>query len=276
MLVAGLRGARRTPHPAGPVVRGLLARPVRRHLLRPGIRQRFLGLRGDLLPEPLLPRGPHARPGGHRLRAARAHRDRGLRRHRLRRRCRLGDVVFATVFVGGPWATGLALRLRRELAVANERLRVEQEEKTRRAIAEERSHDRPGAARRGGARHLGDRAAVARCTPDARPGRGEGPQRAWTPSSTPTPRHSATCDASSRSSGTPRVTARAPHHSPRCPGSTSCSRTSAGPGSRWRSSTAGDNRRRASGGGPLGVPDHPGGAHQRAQARGTCDRTGRS
>jgi signal transduction histidine kinase len=51
----------------------------------------------------------------------------------------LGDVVFATVFVGGPWATGLALRLRRELAVANERLRVEQEEKTRRAIAEERS-----------------------------------------------------------------------------------------------------------------------------------------
>jgi signal transduction histidine kinase len=51
----------------------------------------------------------------------------------------LGDVAFATVFVGGPWATGLALRLRRELAVANERLRVEQEEKTRRAIAEERS-----------------------------------------------------------------------------------------------------------------------------------------
>ena len=41
--------------------------------------------------------------------------------------------------MGGPWATGLALRLRRELAVANERLRVEQEEKTRRAIAEERS-----------------------------------------------------------------------------------------------------------------------------------------
>jgi signal transduction histidine kinase len=51
----------------------------------------------------------------------------------------LGDSVFATVFVGGPWATGLAIRLRRELAVANERLRVEQEEKTRRAIAEERS-----------------------------------------------------------------------------------------------------------------------------------------
>jgi len=51
----------------------------------------------------------------------------------------IGDVVFATVFVGGPWATGLALRLRRELSVANERLRVEQEERTRRAIAEERS-----------------------------------------------------------------------------------------------------------------------------------------
>ncbi len=51
----------------------------------------------------------------------------------------IGDAVFATVFVGGPWATGLALRLRRELAVANERLRVEQEEKTRRAVAQERS-----------------------------------------------------------------------------------------------------------------------------------------
>ena len=51
----------------------------------------------------------------------------------------LGDAVFATVFVGGPWATGLALRLRRELAVANERLRVEQAETTRRAVAEERS-----------------------------------------------------------------------------------------------------------------------------------------
>jgi signal transduction histidine kinase len=50
-----------------------------------------------------------------------------------------GDIVFATVFVGGPWATGLALRLRRDLAVTNERLRVEQVEKTRRAIAEERS-----------------------------------------------------------------------------------------------------------------------------------------
>ena len=35
----------------------------------------------------------------------------------------VGDVVFATAFVGGPWAAGLALRLRRELAVANERLR---------------------------------------------------------------------------------------------------------------------------------------------------------
>ncbi len=138
-LVLASAATGRTPHPADPVVHGLLARPDGRRLLRAGIRQRFLGLRGDLLPQPLLARGPHARPGGRRLRAARAHRDRGVRRHRLRRRCALGDVVFATVFVGGPWATGLALRLRRELAVANERLRVEQEEKTRRAIAEERS-----------------------------------------------------------------------------------------------------------------------------------------
>ena len=67
-------------------------------------------------------------------------------------------------------------------------------------------HHRPGAARRGGARHLGHRAAVARCAPDARSRRRSRCAAPWTRSSTPTPRRSATCVASSRSCGTPRVT----------------------------------------------------------------------
>ena len=50
-----------------------------------------------------------------------------------------GDIAFATFFVGGPWATGLALRLRGELAESNARLKLEQEEATRRAVAEERA-----------------------------------------------------------------------------------------------------------------------------------------
>ena len=76
-----------------------------------------------------------------------------------------GDVVFGIVFVGGPWAAGLALRLRGDLARTNALLIVEQEEATRRAVAEERRH-RPGAARRGLARHRGDRAAVPRGAPE--------------------------------------------------------------------------------------------------------------
>ena len=42
--------------------------------------------------------------------------------------CQLGDVAFATFFVGGPWATGLALRLRGDLAESNASLKLEQEE----------------------------------------------------------------------------------------------------------------------------------------------------
>ncbi len=51
----------------------------------------------------------------------------------------VGDVVFGVFFVGGPWATGLALRLRGDLARTNAQLKLEQEENTRRAIAEERA-----------------------------------------------------------------------------------------------------------------------------------------
>jgi signal transduction histidine kinase len=51
----------------------------------------------------------------------------------------VGDAVFGIFFVGGPWATGLAMRLRGDLARTNALLVIEQEEQTRRAIAEERA-----------------------------------------------------------------------------------------------------------------------------------------
>ncbi len=50
-----------------------------------------------------------------------------------------GNITFATFFVGGPWATGLALRLRGDIAESNVRLKLQQEEQTRRAIAQERA-----------------------------------------------------------------------------------------------------------------------------------------
>jgi signal transduction histidine kinase len=50
-----------------------------------------------------------------------------------------GDLLFVAFFVGGPWAAGLALRLRSELAASHRLLQEQQEENTRRAIAEERA-----------------------------------------------------------------------------------------------------------------------------------------
>ena len=54
-----------------------------------------------------------------------------------------GDVVFGTLLIAGPWATGLAIRLRRDrehlLDAQNRRLQLEQEERARRAVAEERA-----------------------------------------------------------------------------------------------------------------------------------------
>jgi signal transduction histidine kinase len=53
------------------------------------------------------------------------------------------DVIFATGIVGGPWAAGLVIRLRRDhasrLAADNEVLQADQEERARRAVAEERA-----------------------------------------------------------------------------------------------------------------------------------------
>jgi signal transduction histidine kinase len=54
-----------------------------------------------------------------------------------------GSVGFAIAFVGGPWAAGLAIRLRRDhesrLHEENRRLQEEQEERARRAVADERA-----------------------------------------------------------------------------------------------------------------------------------------
>lgn len=50
-----------------------------------------------------------------------------------------GDLAFALFFVGGPWTAGFALRLRGDLAESNAQLKLEQEERTRRAVAEERA-----------------------------------------------------------------------------------------------------------------------------------------
>ena len=55
----------------------------------------------------------------------------------------VGDVAFALAFVGGPWAAGLAIRLRRDreqtLTAHNLQLQREQEEKARQAVGAERA-----------------------------------------------------------------------------------------------------------------------------------------
>lgn len=55
----------------------------------------------------------------------------------------LGAIAFTVGFVGGPWAAGLAIRLRlereSELGAENQRLQAEQEEATRRAVEAERA-----------------------------------------------------------------------------------------------------------------------------------------
>jgi len=54
-----------------------------------------------------------------------------------------GDIGFAVLFIGTPWAAGLGIRLRREhealLSARNVQLQQEQEERARRAVAAERS-----------------------------------------------------------------------------------------------------------------------------------------
>jgi len=54
-----------------------------------------------------------------------------------------GDLLFALGFVGGPWAAGVAIRLRREreraLSARNAELQREQDERARRAVAAERA-----------------------------------------------------------------------------------------------------------------------------------------
>ncbi len=51
----------------------------------------------------------------------------------------LGDMAFLIGFVGAPWAAGLTLRLRGDLARSHARLQEEQAEREQRAVAEERA-----------------------------------------------------------------------------------------------------------------------------------------
>ena len=55
----------------------------------------------------------------------------------------LGAIAFATLFVGGPWAAGIAIKLRRDrefaLSAENRQLERDQAEQARRAVAAERS-----------------------------------------------------------------------------------------------------------------------------------------
>ncbi len=199
----------------------------------------------------------------------------------------LGDFAFVLVFVGAPWAAGLTLRLRREreteLNAENDRLRREQEEQAARAVAEERSRI---------ARELHDvvshaisvtvlQARGARATldadPDGRPpraGRDRADQhrgaRRHAPAAGGAPRHRAR-----------RVDHRRPRPAavagPPRPAWSSTSASSGRPG-RGRA-CVGDAAGPAAGRRPVGVPDRPGGADQRAQARrptrgpGSCSST---
>ena len=188
-----------------------------------------------------------------------------------------GDIAFVLVFVGAPWAAGLALRLKRErettLGAENERLVREQELRAQRAVAEERVADRARAARRRLPRDLGDGPPGARRPPDAGHRPRDRPGVRSTPSSRRTRLRSATCVGCWPCCVTPRPTARtrlggrhAPQPSLDAPALlVGHVRESGAPG---RASTvSGDAAVGAAGRRPLGVPHRPGGAHQRPQAR---------
>ena len=182
--------------------------------------------------------------------------------------------VASGLFVGAPWAAGLTIRLRREreaaLGAENERLRVEQEERAARAVAEERSriarelHDVVSHAisvtvlqARGARRTLDTDPAAARA--GARRDRADQHRGAGrhAPAARGAARHRA------RRSRRRRARAAAVARPPRRPG-----RPRAELGRRRSSvEVVGDAPRRAAGRRPLGVPDRAGGADQRAQAR---------
>ena len=142
-----------------------------------------------------------------------------------------GDLVFVVFFVGGPWAAGLALRLRSELAASHRLLQEQQEEADPAGDRRGARDHRPGAARRGRARDLGDRPPVARGAADARPRRGAGTPRPGRHRAHQHPgarRHAPAAGRPPRHRGRRRHDAR----SPRWPGSTTSWPTSGTPVSR--------------------------------------------
>ena len=186
----------------------------------------------------------------------------------------IGDVVFGLFLVGGPWAAGLVIRLRqqrvRELHAENARIQEEQEEQTRRAVAAERStiarelHDVVSHAisvtvlqSRGARRMLGTDEEAVRHALDAIE-----------------QTNTAALSDMRRLLAVLRDTEpdgqRQGHDS--CPATVSrppgpALGTRAKLRSRRGSADLGRTRRPPARCRPVGVPDRPGGAHQRAQAR---------
>ena len=238
--------------------------PSRRSSRRHRVRQRLVDVRAQLLHHDLLARRAHPRPRGLGLRRARRHRDRSLRVQRQRRPAwatsRSGSVLRRRT-VGD----GLALRLRGDLAATNAQLKLEQEEATRRAVAEERAtiarelHDVVAHAisvtvlqSRGARRMLGTRRGAG--TPRARRHRAHqhpGARRHAPAAGDPAGHRGRRRDRTAAVAGTARRPGR---RRPRLRA-----------GRRGRGGRRGP--RRAAGRRPVGVPDHPGVAHERAQAR---------
>ena len=184
----------------------------------------------------------------------------------------VGDVAFALAFVGGPWAAGLAIRLRRDreqtLTAHNVQLQREQEEKARQAVGAERAriarelHDVVSHAisvtvlqARGGRRMLGvDDGAVRRALDAIEHTNAQALSRYA---------QAAVVAAGRRGRLVHRPAAVA--HPARLPG-----RATPRLGVECRTGDHGASSDRTAWCGPVGLPDHPRGADQRAQARGSA------
>ena len=187
-----------------------------------------------------------------------------------------GDIVFAALIIGGPWAAGLAIRLRREsersLTLRTVELERDQDERARAAVAEERARI---------ARELHDVVAhaISVVVVQARGGRKvldrdpEASRTAFDRSSAPASRRSARCDGCSGCCGTTTRRSRAAPQ-PSLERLEALADEMRGPVFR-SSSRSRVSERDPAWGRRLRLPDRAGGADQRAQARRPGGRAGR-